>query len=42
MYEDGQTFPVSEYVSRTGLFLPTHPILTNEEIEFICRIIALF
>jgi perosamine synthetase len=42
MYEDGQTFSVSEYVSRTGLFLPTHPILTNEEIEFICKILKLF
>jgi perosamine synthetase len=42
MYADGQTFPVSEYVSRTGLFLPTHPILTNQEIEFICRILAIF
>jgi perosamine synthetase len=41
MYEDGHTFPVSEYVSRTGLFLPTHPILTNEEIEFICRILSI-
>ena len=42
MYEDGQTFPVSEYVSRTGLFLPTHPIITNEEIEFICRILTIY
>jgi len=42
MYDDGKTFPVSEYVSRAGLFLPTHPLLTNQEIEYICNIISLY
>jgi perosamine synthetase len=42
MYEDGQVFPVSEAISRTGLFLPTHPLLTNAEIDYICKIISLY
>ena len=42
MYEDGQVFPVSESISRTGLFLPTHPLLTDAEIDYICKIISLY
>jgi len=42
MYEDGKHYPVSEYVSAKGLFLPTHPLLTNTEIDYVCDIIRLY
>ncbi len=42
MYEDGKEFTVSKYVSDTGLFLPSHTLLTDSEIEHICNLIKVF
>jgi dTDP-4-amino-4,6-dideoxygalactose transaminase len=35
-------FPVSEYVSSHGLFLPTHTCLTDDEIYHVCRLITFY
>ena len=35
-------FPTSTYVSSHGLFLPSHLLLTDEQIEFICLVIRMF
>ena len=35
-------FPNSQTISETGLFLPTHFRLTDEEIRYICLIIRMF
>ena len=37
---DGHT-PNSDEISNNGLFLPTHMLLTDEEIHFICNILQL-
>lgn len=42
MYEDDKEFTVSKYVSDTGLFLPSHTLLTDSEIEHICELIKLY
>lgn len=35
-------FPNTEEISKNGLFLPTHFMLTNEEIIYICSILKLY
>lgn len=40
-YTDGN-FVNSSYISNHGLFLPSHTLLTNEEIVFICNMIKIF
>jgi dTDP-4-amino-4,6-dideoxygalactose transaminase len=35
-------FPISEYVSANGLFLPTHTCLLNEEIDYVCKLIEFY
>ena len=42
MYYDDYTMEVSNYVSKNGLFLPTHVTLTDREILHICNLINLF
>ena len=42
MYLDENIFPVSNYISNKGLFLPSHTLLTDNEIYYICDIISLF
>ena len=39
MYSDETQFPNSKYVSTNGLFLPSHTLLTDEQIIYICNII---
>jgi perosamine synthetase len=36
------SFPVSENIGKNGLWLPSHPQLENNEIEYICREIISF
>ena len=42
MYYCNDTLPISHYISTNGLFLPTHTLLTNTEINYICDIIKVF
>lgn len=42
MYYSDTDLPVSKYVSSYGLFLPSHTLLTDNDINFICNIIKLF
>ena len=42
MYYSDINYTVSSYVSRCGLFLPTHSKITNNEIYHICKLIKLF
>jgi perosamine synthetase len=42
MYFNNKLYPNSEYVSKMGLFLPSHTHLTNDEIKNICNLIILF
>ena len=42
MYKNDNIYPNSEYISQKGLFLPSHTLLTNEEIIYICNIIKIF
>jgi dTDP-4-amino-4,6-dideoxygalactose transaminase len=42
MYLDDNIFENSNYISNYGLFLPSHTLLTNSEINYICELIKLF
>jgi len=42
MYYSEETLPISNYISTNGLFLPTHTLLTDTEIHYICDIITVF
>jgi perosamine synthetase len=42
MYNDDKEFAISKYVSDNGLFLPSHTVLTDTEIEHICKLINIF
>jgi len=42
MYLDDNIFENSSYISNYGLFLPSHTLLTNSEINYICELIKLF
>lgn len=42
MYIDNKTFSISNYISMNGLFLPSHTLLNNKEINYICDLILLF
>jgi perosamine synthetase len=42
MYYSNNILPISNYVSVNGLFLPSHTLLTSNDIHFICKIIKLF
>jgi perosamine synthetase len=42
MYFHDNDLSNSKYISTNGLFLPSHSLLTNNEIKYICEIIKLF
>ena len=42
MYLDTITHPISSYVSAQGLFLPSHTILQDTEIDHICKLIKFY
>jgi perosamine synthetase len=42
MYKNDNTYLNSQYISNNGLFLPSHTLLKNEDIIYICDIIKLF
>ena len=42
MYFTDDIYDISNYVSNHGLFLPTHFLLTDNEIHFICNLIKCF
>ncbi len=42
MYLDSVVHPVSHSISERGLFLPSHTLLTDEEVTHICKLILLF
>lgn len=42
MYYSEETLPISNHISTNGLFLPTHTLLTDTEIHYICDIITVF
>jgi len=42
MYFDENDLSNSKYISTNGLFLPSHTLLTNNEIKYICQIIKLY
>lgn len=37
-----EEFPNSKYISNHGLFLPSHTLLTDHQIKYICEIIKLY
>lgn len=41
-YKVEGSFITSQYVSSHGLFLPSHLLLTNTQLEFICSVIRMF
>jgi perosamine synthetase len=42
MYNNDHLLTNSEYISTCGIFLPSHTLLTNSDILFICKIIKLY
>ena len=42
MYYSNDTLTNSNYISTHGLFLPTHMMLTNNDIQYICQLIKFF
>lgn len=42
MYFNDNELNNSKYISKNGLFLPSHTLLTNEQIIYICNIIKLY
>ena len=42
MYEDGKEYPVSKWISESGLFLPSHTLLEDDQIDHICNLIRVF
>jgi perosamine synthetase len=42
MYYSDTILPISHYVSEQGLFLPSHTLLSDDDISYICKIIKLF
>lgn len=42
MYYNDDTLIHSEYISTCGIFLPSHTLLSDDDIHFICRIIKLY
>jgi perosamine synthetase len=41
-YKQEGTFPISERISTHGLFLPSHLLVTDEQVDFISSIIKMF
>ena len=42
MYFSDISYPVTSYISRTGLFLPSHTLVTIDQVKHICKLIHLF
>lgn len=42
MYNNNTVLKTSHFISSDGLFLPTHMGITNEQIQYICRLILFF
>lgn len=42
MYLSDAEYPVASYVSQNGLFLPSHTLVTAEEVKYICKLIRCF
>ena len=42
MYLSDATFPNSSFVAANGLFLPSHTLLTDGEVKYICKLIKIF
>ena len=42
IYKTNNIFPTSHFISHNGLFLPTHSLLSDNDILYICNIINLF
>uniref|UniRef100_A0A6C0KWY7 DegT/DnrJ/EryC1/StrS aminotransferase family protein n=1 Tax=viral metagenome TaxID=1070528 RepID=A0A6C0KWY7_9ZZZZ len=42
MYYSNLDYPVTSYVSKNGLFLPSHTLVTHAEVIYICSLIRLF
>jgi perosamine synthetase len=42
MYNNDNLLTNSEYISTCGIFLPSHTLLTDSDIHFICKIIKLY
>ena len=42
MYYSDINLPISSYVTSNGLFLPSHTLLTENDIQYICNVIKLF
>ena len=42
VYGEPGSFPNSDHISKHGLFLPTHFLLTNEQILYICDLINIY
>jgi dTDP-4-amino-4,6-dideoxygalactose transaminase len=40
MYARGESFPVAERLSESGINLPSGPTLTDGEIDFVCEAVA--
>jgi dTDP-4-amino-4,6-dideoxygalactose transaminase len=34
------TLPVAERLGADGLMLPTHPLMTDDDVDFVCEAIA--
>jgi dTDP-4-amino-4,6-dideoxygalactose transaminase len=42
MYLNQEELPNSKYISNHGLFLPSHTLLADHQIKYICEIIKLY
>jgi perosamine synthetase len=42
MYLSDIDYPVTSYISKNGLFLPSHTLVTMNEVLYICKLIKLF
>jgi len=42
MYLSDREYPITSYIARTGLFLPSHTLVTIEDARHICKLITFF
>lgn len=42
MYPSDKEYPTASYISQNGLFLPSHTLVTEKEVKYICKLIRLF
>ena len=36
-YKDNEKFPIAEHIASRGINLPTHDLLSDEDIEYVCK-----